>query len=313
MGTPGFAVASLASLINSNFDIELVVTQPDKFFGRNKQIHAPEVKIFGEKYGLKIFQPDSLKNPEVYECFKKINPDFIIVAAYGKILPEAILNTAKIACINVHGSLLPKWRGPAPVQYSILNGDEKTGVTIMLMDSGLDTGDILSQEEILINHDDTTGSLMVKIANLGAKLLVETLVKIQKKEDLDNFRIKQDDYLATFTKIVKKENAKINWWESSKVIHNLVRSMNPWPIAFTQLSCIIDFRYLGEHDSILKIYNTKLLNSNKKYDSPGTIVNTNPVIVTCRYGELELLDVQVASRKRMSAVDCIRGYKIQIY
>lgn len=232
MGSPDFSVPSLEALTKT-FDVVAVVTQPDKPSGRGKEIFESAVKKFALEKRLKIFQPPQLRGPACkrwQEKIKELNPDLIVVAAYGKILPKELLEIPKFGAINVHASLLPKYRGASPISEAIIQGESETGVTIMLMDEGMDTGDILSQEKIVIASDDTTATLSQKLSVLGAKLLIKTLKKYLAGEIKPQ---KQDDSLATYTKILKKEDGKINWNDSAFTIERKIRAYNPWPGTWT--------------------------------------------------------------------------------
>ncbi|MDR1240765.1 MAG: methionyl-tRNA formyltransferase [Oscillospiraceae bacterium] len=299
MGTSDFAVKSLENLVKNNFDVKMVVTQPDKPQGRKKEICSPPVKICAKNFDIKVFQPNSLKKSESIEILSEINPDFIVVAAYGKILPEGVLNIPKISCINVHGSILPKLRGAAPIQWAILNGETQTGITIMKMDSGMDTGDILFQRKTPVNETETAGELMARLADIGAELLVESLEKIIELGEINKFRIKQNDSLATYSKIIKKENGIIDWRESAVKISRLVRAMNPWPVAFTFLD-----------DKIFKIHKANILKENNLCGDCGELSSRDPAIVCCGKDVLELIEVQIEGKKQMPAVNFFRGYKI---
>ncbi len=295
MGTPEFAVPSLESLIKEDYDVCAVFTKPDKPQGRKMILTPPAVKICAQGHKVKVFQPEKLKNPEVEEFVKSLNPDLIIVVAYGKIIPKNILEIPKYGCINIHGSLLPKYRGAAPIQWSIINGDKVTGVTTMFIDEGLDTGDILLQSKIVINNNETSEKLKRRLSALGAELLVKTLKKLE-SGTLE--RIKQDDSEATFSPLLDKNTGSIDWEKTAEEIHNLIRGTNPWPIAHTTL-----------RGKLFKIYKSKISNHRSLY--PGKIVSTSPLIIGCGNNtSLELLEVQVEGKKRMPAGDFARGYRL---
>jgi len=297
MGTPDFAVPCLEELIKNKYEIVGIFTQPDKKKGRGQKFSFPPVKELAMKNNLPVFQPDSLKNTESFELLKGLNPELIVVVAYGKILPKNILYIPKYGCINVHGSLLPKYRGAAPIQFAIINGDEKTGVTTMFMDEGMDTGDMLLKEEIKIEDEDTSESLYSKLSKLGSELLIKTLNKLQKGELNPQ---KQNELGATYSKILTKEMGEIDWNKNALKIHNLVRGLYPWPVAKTKLD-----------SKTLKIFKTKVLNG--VTGNPGTIRSIDPFIVYC--GEntaLEILELQFDNRKRMKSSDFFRGYRVDI-
>ena len=295
MGTPEFAVPSLESLLKENYEICGVFTKPDKPQGRKRIITPPPVKVFALEHGLKVFQPEKLKIKETADLIESLRPDAIVVVAYGKILPKNIIDMPKYGCINVHGSLLPHYRGAAPIQWSIINGDKVTGISTMFMDEGLDTGDILLQTKVLINDDETSEELKKRMSVLGAELLVKTLKKL---EDGTLERIKQNDSQATLSPPLDKITGDIDWNKTAQEIHNLIRGSNPWPIAHTLLR--------GKN---FKIYKSRV--STYRVSQPGKIISTDPLIVGC--GEntsLQLLEVQIEGKKRMAAGDFSRGYRL---
>ncbi len=295
MGTPEFAVPSLKKLIEENYEICGVFTKPDKPQGRKRIITPPPVKVFALEHGLKVFQPEKLKIQETADLIESLNPDAIAVVAYGKILPKNIIDMPKYGCINVHGSLLPHYRGAAPIQWSIINGDKVTGISTMFMDEGLDTGDILLQTKVSINDDETSEELKKRLSVIGAELLIKTLKEL---ENGTLERIKQDDSQATLSPPLDKITGDIDWNKPAQEIHNLVRGSNPWPIAHTLLR--------GKN---FKIYKSRV--STYRISQPGKIISTDPLIVGC--GEntsLQLLEVQIEGKKRMAAGDFSRGYRL---
>ena len=295
MGTPELAIPSLKALIDAKHEICAVFTKPDKPQGRKMIITPPPVKVFAQEKGIKVFQPEKLKVSEVYKTIENLSPDVIIVVAYGKILPKNIIEFPKYGCINVHGSLLPKYRGAAPIQWSIINGDKITGITTMFMNEGLDTGDILLQSKVYINENETSEDLKKRLSLVGADLLIKT---IEKLEDGTIERIKQNDDEATLSPPLDKITGDIDWSMSSQEIHNLVRGSNPWPIAHTFL-----------RGKLFKIYKTKV--SSYYSNCPGKVMSVNPLIVGCGDNtSIELLEVQIAGKKRMPAVDFARGYRL---
>ncbi len=295
MGTPEFAIPSLEMLLSEGYDVCAVFTKPDKPQGRKMVVTPPPVKVFAEEHGIKVFQPEKLKTEETAKIFEKLNPNLIVVVAYGKILPSNIINLPKYGCINVHGSLLPKYRGAAPIQWSIINGDATAGITTMFMDEGLDTGDILLQDKIFINGDETSGELKERLSVMGGQLLIKTL----KELEIGNLkRIKQNDEEATLSPPLDKITGKIDWDKNAQEIHNLIRGANPWPIAHTLLR--------GKN---FKIYKSRI--SNRYSNSPGKIVSVNPLIVGCgQHTSIELLEVQIEGKKRMTAENFSRGYRL---
>jgi methionyl-tRNA formyltransferase len=295
MGTPEFAVPSLKKLLDENYDVCAVFTKPDKPQGRKMTITPPPVKVYAQERGIEVFQPEKLKTQETYELIKNLNPDLIIVVAYGKILPKNIIEFPKYGCINVHGSLLPKYRGAAPIQWSIINGDKLTGITTMFMDEGLDTGDILLQSKVFINDSETSEDLKKRLSDVGAELLIKTLKKL---EDGTLERIKQNDNEATLSPPLDKITGNIDWENPAEEIHNLIRGSNPWPIAQTTL-----------RGKLFKIYKSKVSTHHSAY--PGKVVATNPLIIGCgKNTSLELIEVQIEGKKRMPASDFARGYRL---
>lgn len=297
MGTPDFAVPCLENLIENKYEVVGVFTQPDKKKGRGQKFSFTPVKNLALENNIPVFQPDSLKEAEVLELIKNLNPELIVVVAYGKILPKNILDIPKYGCINVHGSLLPKYRGAAPIQFAIINGEEKSGVTTMFMDEGMDTGNMLLKEEIKIEDEETSESLYYKLSKLGSELLIKTLDKLQKGELNPQ---KQNESEANYSKMLTKEMGEIDWNKNALKIHNLVRGLYPWPVAKTKLD-----------SKALKIFKTKVLNG--VTGNPGTIRSIDPFIVYC--GEstaLEILELQFDNRKRMKSSDFFRGYRVDI-
>lgn len=295
MGTPEFAIPSLEILLSEGYDVCAVFTKPDKPQGRKKIVTPPPVKVFAQENNIKVFQPEKLKTEETARIFQELNPNLIVVVAYGKILPSNIIHLPKYGCINVHGSLLPKYRGAAPIQWSIINGDATAGITTMFMDEGLDTGDILLQDKIFINGDETSGELKERLSVIGANLLIKTIKEL---ENGSLSRIKQNDDEATLSPPLDKITGDIDWNKNAQEIHNLVRGSNPWPIAHTLLR--------GKN---FKIYKSRI--SNRYANTPGKIVSTNPLIVGCGdYTSLELLEVQIEGKKRMTAENFSRGYRL---
>ncbi|MCI8641713.1 MAG: methionyl-tRNA formyltransferase [Clostridia bacterium] len=306
MGTPDFAQKSLKSLVENNYNIIGVVTNIDKPKGRGMKMMPSPVKEYALEKGLKIYQPEKVrKNPEFINEIKRLNPDVICVVAYGKILPKEILEIPRFGCINVHGSLLPKYRGAAPIQWAILNGDKKTGITTMYMDVGMDTGDMILKEEVDIGDNETTGELWDKLSEIGGKLLVETLKKI---ENGTAPREKQGDEF-TMAPMLAKEMAKIDWEnKNAKEIKNLVRGLNPIMGAYTFLN--------GKKVKFWKVD----IASNIGYDeeniqifSNGTVLISNQkngLFIKTKKGILSVLEIQGENAKRMSISEFLRGNQI---
>lgn len=295
MGTPDFAVPALVALIESDeYDVKLVVSQPDKPQGRKQILTPSPVKQIALQYGLNIYQPDSLKGDEAFSVINDISPDFIVVSAFGKILPQRILDIPKFGCINLHGSLLPSYRGAAPIQWSVINGDKLTGVTTMLMDAGLDTGDILYTSEKIISEDETAGEVFDALAALCPELLIKTLKAV---EDGSVTPVKQDSSEASYVSVLTKEMALINWNEAADTIHNKIRGMNPWPVARTYMD-----------GKIFKIFKS-FVSSEKLNEAPGTVcVKDDIILVSCgKSTVLQLAEIQLEGSKRMSSSDFLRG------
>lgn len=296
MGTPGFAVPTLEKLHESSHKVVLVVTQPDKPSGRGKKLKKSEVKETAEKLGLKIFQPDKIKKQENIDLLKSYNPDVIVVVAYGQILNKEILTLPKYGCINVHASLLPKLRGAAPLNWAIINGETKTGITTMQMDVGLDTGDMLLKSEVEIDENINVGELHDILMHKGAELLIETLDKLEKNELTPQ---KQDDSLSSYAPILNNENRKINWNLPAKSIHNLIRGLSPWPAAYFTLD-----------EKTVKVYSSSYINDDSDYE-PGYVIKANNegIFVKAKDGIVILKEIQMPGKKKMPVEAYLRGNK----
>lgn len=300
MGTPDFAVSSLEHLVKAEYEVIGVVTQPDRQKGRGKKITAPPVKQKAEEFGLPVFQPQKVREEGFINTLEELNPDVIVVVAYGQILPKVILELPKFGCINVHASLLPKYRGAAPLHWSIINGETKTGITTMYMNEGLDTGDMLLKEEVEIGPNMNTGELHDKLADMGGKILIKTLDLLQKDEITPEA---QNDQESSYAPLLKKEHEKISWDESSSNIHNLVRGMNPWPGAYTVYN-----------KQRLKILETRLNSLGyAENNKSGTIIEIDDTgfWVKTKDGNILITKVQPAGKKAMPAGDFINGYQIK--
>ena len=296
MGTPDFAVPALEKLAQSpDYTVAAVFTQPDKPKGRKMVMTPPDVKVCAEKLGIPVFQPSSMRSEEAYNSLKELNPDVIVVAAYGQILPKAVLDLPKFGCVNIHGSLLPKYRGAAPIQQSVLDGEKVTGVTTMLMDVGLDTGDILLKAETEIGENETAGELFDRLAVLGGELIVETLDKLKKGEITPQ---KQDESLATHTSKITKELCPIDFNKTAYEVHNKVRGLNPWPVAVTEIA-----------GKTVKVYSTRV---SEMKGEPGTILSLKPFVVACGDKSVELIEIQPQGKKRMTAQAFLAGHKLNI-
>lgn len=297
MGTPDFAVKPLKALIENNYDVCGVVTQPDKPVGRKAILTPPPVKIEAENAGIKVYQPQTLKNGEGLEILKETNPDVVIVVAYGKILPKDFLEFSKYGCINIHGSILPKYRGAAPIQRCVLDGEEFAGVTAMQMDVGLDTGDMLLVEKTRIGENETSGELFDRLADMGAQLLINTLDKLQKDELKPE---KQNDEESTYASMLDKSMSPVDWNNSAQQVHNQIRGLDPWPVALTV--------YNGKTLKLFRSYLTDSLGSGEA----GTVKAVKEgLAVFCGDGKPVIItEVQYEGKKRMKAADFLRGNPI---
>lgn len=295
MGTPDFAVPCLEKLIEAGHEVAAVFTQPDKPRGRKMVLTPPEVKVCALQHGLTVYQPKTLKDGEAMRIIESVQPDCIVVAAYGKILPKEMLDYPQYGCINVHGSLLPKYRGSAPIQWSVINGEKETGVTIMQMAEGVDTGDMLYQKAIPIAIDDTAESMFVKLSDLGGEMIVEALDLLKKGELIP---VKQDEALATHAPMLNKDISEIDWRKTALQVHNLVRGLYSWPIAQTVY-----------HGKKLKIYRTSL---GKGGGEAGTVIDTDPLTVACSEGAIVIEELQLEGKKRMDAKAFLIGHPINL-
>ena len=294
MGTPDFSVPCLEALISEGHEVSLVVTQADKPKGRGHHLTPPPVKECALAHNIPVYQPAKMKDDEAFETLKKENADVFIVVAYGKILPERILNLPPYGCINVHASLLPKYRGAAPIQWSILEGEKKTGVTTMQMDTGLDTGDMLIKKEIEINENETGSTLHDKLSMLGSEVLIETLRALEKGELSPK---KQDDSDTCYASMISKETAKIDFSKPAIEIERLVRAMNSYPMAWTY--------YEGK---LLKIVTAKAVSGEEKAETGSiTGVDSDKFTIKCGEGLLSVTEIQMEGKKRMSVSDYVKG------
>ena len=296
MGTPDFAVPSLQALIDAGHDVCAVYTQPDKPQGRKQILTAPPVKTLALEHDIPVFQPNTLKNEDEQARLRELAPEVIIVVAYGKLLPKAVLDIPPHGCINVHGSLLPRWRGAAPIQWAVIAGDEMAGVTTMQMAEGLDTGDMLLTYETKVGEKETAGELFDRLAQSGAELLTQTLVKLDEITPRP-----QDDAQSCYAHMLDKQMAVIDWSKSAHEIDCLIRGLNPWPIALTMLS--------GER---LKVFAAEKAAGRGE---PGTVLEADPkkgLTVACGEGALKLIEIQLVGGKRMKATDFLRGHVIEV-
>lgn len=301
MGTPDFAVFSLDALIDAGEDIIAVVTQTDKPQGRGYVLTPSAVKRRAQELSIPVYQPKTLRDEAFAELLKALDPEMIVVAAYGKILPENVINYPKYGCINVHGSYLPKYRGAAPMQRAIIDGEEYTGVTIMYMDVGLDTGDMLAREKIKIGPEDDFEVMHDRIGKTGAALLVSTVKDIK---DGKAIREKQDDSLSTYAAKISKEDRLIDFSLSAKKVHDLVRGLSPVPLAQT---------FTGK-GRLLKIVKTAVSTADGENAAPGTVISTDGGVirVACGEGCIDILTLIPEGKSKMSAADFVRGRGIAV-
>ena len=301
MGTPEFALFSLRALVEAGMNVVGVVTQPDQPKGRGYVLTPPPVKVFAQERGIPVYQPERLKNGAFDETLAKINPDLIVVTAYGKILPESLLNYPKYGCVNVHGSLLPEYRGAAPMQRAILEGKKETGITTMLMDAGLDTGKMLLQARVPIEENDNFETIHNKMGEAGAPLLVETIEKIVAGTITP---VEQDGAKATYAAKIEKEDCKIDFSKSARGVHNQIRALSPVPLAFTRLP----------DGKLLKVAASEL--TTEKFDPvpAGTVVSISggAITVACGEGAIRLLELIPEGKSRMSAAAFVNGRKIAV-
>lgn len=298
MGTPDFAVPPLKALVEAGYQIKGVVTQPDKPKGRGKTLLPTPVKEEAQKHDIPVYQPAKVRDPEFQEVLKGLQPDLIVVAAFGQIIPQTILDLPKYGCINIHASLLPKYRGAAPIQQAILDGEEVSGVTIMRMGMGLDTGDMIAKVIVPITKEETGGTLFDKLALSGADLLVETLPSIENGTAV--YEKQPEESPTPYAAMITKECGRIDFGKKAVEIERLVRGLNPWPSAYTFLD--------GKN---LKIWKCEIGEENMDEEA-GTIVKTDKkgIHVACGEGTLIITELQLEGKKRMDAASFLRGYSI---
>jgi methionyl-tRNA formyltransferase len=300
MGTPDFSVPILQQLIKDGYDVIGVVTQPDRPVGRKKILTPPPVKVEALKHSIPVFQPEKIRQEEELEKILSLNPDLIVTAAFGQILPNKLLEAPKYGCINVHASLLPELRGGAPIHYALIQGKQKTGVTIMYMVEKLDAGDILTRIEVPIAEEDNVGTLHIKLSTAGAKLLAETLPLLLEGRLTPK---PQNNEEATFAANIKREQEKINWTKTGEEIFNHIRALNPWPVAFTTLN-----------GQVLKIWRAEKV-SGQKMEVPGTIINIESDGFSVSTGNgtaIKIIELQPSGKTKMMCEQFLRGSKISI-
>ncbi|MBU4263430.1 MAG: methionyl-tRNA formyltransferase [Proteobacteria bacterium] len=294
MGTPDFAVPSLQALLDHKENVVAAVTQPDRPKGRGRKLSPPPVKILAENTGIPVLQPTKIRTEEYLDTIREFEPDLIIVTAYGRILPGPLLRLPPLGTINVHGSLLPKYRGAAPVQRAILKGEKETGITIMQMDEGMDTGDILLQDSLPIKADDTSATLAAKMARLGGRLLIEAL-ELLRRDELPPTR--QDNHLATEAPPLNKDEAEIDWTRSAFVISCLIRGLDPWPLAHTECE--------GQR---LRLFSPSVI-SGEPMEPPGTLcrLDRDGMMIATGHDYLLVREVQREGAKRMPVHAFLQG------
>ncbi|WP_096189181.1 methionyl-tRNA formyltransferase [Evansella halocellulosilytica] len=295
MGTPDFAVPVLNTLVKNGYELVMVVTQPDRPKGRKKELTPPPVKVAAEKHGIPVFQPEKIKLEDEWKQVEKVNPDIIVTAAFGQILPRELLDIPPLGCINVHASLLPEYRGGAPIHQAVIDGKKETGITIMYMVEKLDAGDILTQESIAIEEKDTTGTMHDKLSQLGADLLLKTLPMI---EEGTIQAVEQDETEVTYSPNISKEQEKVVWSKTAEQIYNQIRGLAPWPVAYTTLN-----------EKRLKIWWSEKTNETTS-ERPGMIIKLaeESIYVACGEGTVIMLkEVQPSGKKKMDVHTFLHG------
>lgn len=300
MGTPDFAVPCLDKLVEEKYNVVAVVSQPDRPKGRGQKLAQSPVKEAALAYGLPVLQPEKVRESEFQAKLALLKPDLIVVVAFGQLLPKVLLDLPPLGCINVHASLLPYYRGAAPIHWAVMQGEEVTGVTTMYMDIGMDTGDMILKAEVPIGKDDTTGILHDRLKEEGAALLSDTIKLIAAKQGKGT---PQDHDKATYASMLRRDIEVIDWQKSAESIHNLVRGLNPWPGS-----------YCTYQDKPLKTWQTKVYDKNERTTTPGKVskITGDGFVVETGQGTIELLEVQPANKRRMSAKDFVCGYGITI-
>lgn len=300
MGTPDFSVGTLEALIEAGHEVVLAVTQPDKPKGRGKSMQFPPVKEAALAHGIEVYQPVRVREQACIDYLKKYEADIIVVVAFGQILPKEILDMPRYGCVNVHASLLPKYRGAAPIQWAVINGERVTGVTTMRMDEGLDTGDMIMKEEVVLEPEETGGSLFERLAQTGASLCVRTLAAV---EDGTATYTPQEHGEATHTTMIKKQLGEIAWEKPAQELERLIRGLNPWPSAYTHLN-----------GRTLKIWKAAVAKQGQaERAEPGSVVEVykDSILVQTGQGLLKLVEVQLEGKKRMTTDAFLRGFAIE--
>lgn len=299
MGTPDFAVPPLAALVKAGYEVTAVITQPDKPKGRGKTLLPTPVKEEAMKYEITVYQPQKVRDPEFVEVLKNLAPDMIVVAAFGQIIPKEILDMPKYGCINIHASLLPKYRGAAPIQQAVIDGEKESGVTIMKMGMGLDTGDMISQAVVTLSEDETGGSLFDRLAETGASLLIQTIPSIE--NGTATYTKQPEESPTPYAAMITKKMGLLDFSRNAEVLERLVRGMNPWPSAYTYLN-----------NKTLKVWKAVVEDAESGKVAPGTIVGVDKkgIHVACGEKILVLQEVQLEGKKRMETDAFLRGYQV---
>lgn len=298
MGTPDFAVSALEAIVKAGHEVSLVVTQPDKAQKRSSALVMPPVKEKALEYNIPVFQPEKLRKSDIMDRLNAIKPDVIVVVAFGQILPKDVLEAPKYGCVNIHASLLPKYRGAAPIQWAVINGDEKTGVATMLMDETLDTGDILMLEEYTLRPDETGGSLFDRLAAIGAELIIKTLDGLEKGTIVPKTQEGEASYAAK----LDKSMARLDYDRPAKMVECMVRGLNPWPCAYSILG-----------GKTLKIWGAKVCNEAPDDAKVGEIymIDKEYIYVKCAEGAIAITELQLEGKKRMDTKSFLLGYHIE--
>ncbi len=310
MGTPDFAVGTLRAIAGAGHEVAMVVSQPDKAVGRSRALRYTPVKACAIELGIPTFQPERVRDAECVEAIRRLRPDIIVVVAFGQIIPREVLDIPPCGCVNVHASLLPKYRGAAPIQWAILNGERETGVTTMRMDEGLDTGDVIMQEAVGIAPDDTAGSLSEKLSEAGARLCAETMRRIEGGEATYT---PQDEALATHTSKIRREMGSIDWKNDAKSIERQIRGLSPWPGSYARLS-----------GKTVKVWRARVIPDGSAIGggtgiedgakgNPGCILRAGRggIAVQTGSGALEILELQLEGKKRMPAEAFLNGFPVR--
>jgi methionyl-tRNA formyltransferase len=300
MGTPDFAVPCLEKMIAGGYNVVAVVTQPDRPKGRKGELAPTPVKEAALRLGLPVLQPEKVRAAEALEELEKYEADLLVTAAYGQLLPQRLLDMPRLGCVNVHASLLPRWRGGAPIHRAIIEGDAESGVTIMRMVMALDAGDMISRVVVPIDEADTAESLFHKLSEKGSDLLIETLPQIEAGTITET---PQDEALVTFAPNLSRDDERIDWTKDARRLYNQVRGLNSWPVAFTTLD-----------DKVMKIWQAKVIEEDSvpsKFE-PGSVVTTtsDAIVIQCGRGTLALVEIQPSGKRRMPASDYLRGVKL---